>query len=85
MTLISWIASSEGVVTSVKLLKTLTLEAPSSSQLTALRRAPLMEMLRLPWSQKQASSRRSLDTPGTSVTSWTNVRVRSGSSRTAVG
>ena len=78
-------ASSDGVVTSVKLLNVFTLEAPSSSQLTALRRAPLIVTSRFPWSQKHASSRRSLDTPGTRVTSWTIVRVRSGNSRMATG
>ncbi len=61
---------------------TSTFETPSTSQLTALRRAPLIDMLTVLARPTPTSSARSLDTPGASVASWTKLRLFSGSSCT---
>src|SRR5262245_51999213 len=64
------------------LLPTSTLLTPSTSQLTALRRAPLIERLTVLASPVPTSSVRSLETPGASVASWTKLRLLMGSSCT---
>src|SRR6266511_4263855 len=85
MILNSWIDSSVGVDSSVMFEPTSTLETPSTIQLTALRRPPLIEMLIVDVRPTPTSSDKSLDTPGTSVASCTKLRLLSGSSCTCVG
>ena len=64
---------------------TSTLEAPSTSQFTALRRDPLIEMLVTLVSPTPTSSGRSLLTPGTRVASWMKLRLLRVSSSIWVG
>ena len=84
MILNSAIDSRLGVDSSVMFEPTSTFETPSTSQLTALRRPPLIEMLTVLVRPTPTSSVRSLDTPGASVASWTKLRLLSGSSFTCV-
>ena len=84
MILNSSIDSRLGVDSSVMFEPTSTFETPSTSQLTALRRAPLIEMLTVLVRPTPTSSARSLDTPGASVASCTKLRLLSGSSFTCV-
>ena len=76
--------SSVGVESSVMFEPTSTFEAPSTSQLTALRRWPAIEMLTLAVRPTPTSSGSELLTPGTSVASCTKLRLLSGSSWTCV-
>ena len=82
MILNSSIDSRLGVDSSVMFEPTSTFDTPSTSQLTALRRAPLIEMLTVLVRPTPTSSARSLDTPGASVASCTKLRLFSGSSCT---
>ena len=84
MILNSSIDSRLGVDSSVMFEPTSTFETPSTSQLTALRRAPFIEMLTVLVRPMPTSSVRSLDTPGASVASCTKLRLLSGSSCTWV-
>ena len=84
MILNSSIDSRLGVDSSVMFEPTSTFETPSTSQLTALRRAPLIEMLTVLVRPTPTSSARSLETPGASVASCTKLRLLSGSSCTCV-
>ena len=82
MILNSAIDSRLGVDSSVMFEPTSTFETPSTSQLTALRRPPLIEMLTVLVRPTPTSSLKSLDTPGASVASWTKLRLFSGISLT---
>jgi hypothetical protein len=76
--------SRVGVASRVMFDPTSTFEAPSTNQLTPLRRAPLMETLTVLVRPIPTSSERELDTPGTRVASWTKLRLLRGSSCTLV-
>ena len=82
MILNSSIDSRLGVDSSVMFEPTSTFDTPSTSQFTALRRAPLIDMLTVLASPTPTSSARSLETPGASVASCTKLRLLSGSSCT---
>jgi hypothetical protein len=82
MILNSWIDSSVGVESSVMFEPTSTFDTPSTSQLSALRRAPFTERLTVLVRPTPTSSLRSLDTPGASVASCKKLRLLSGSSCT---
>ncbi len=64
---------------------TSTFEAPSTSQLTALRRAPAIETDTVLARPIPTSSGSDELTPGTSVASWTKLRLLRGSSWTWTG
>ena len=84
MILNSSMDSSVGVLSRVMLEPTSTLLAPSTNQLMALRRAPLMDRLTVLVSPSPTSSVSELLTPGTRVASWTKLRLLRGNSWTWV-
>ena len=81
----SSIDSSVGVESSVMFEPTSTFEAPSTSQFTALRRAPAIEIETLLVRPIPTSSGSDELTPGTSVASCTKLRLLSGSDCTCTG